>query len=86
LTNHAGTDGIKGTSTYTNKAAGGYSVTWQSISDMTSGKGWKTAAPRNITIQGTVNAQGNYYLAVYTWSQHGENYVSQTSIFIVDID
>lgn len=43
---------------------------------MTSGKGWKTAQPRNITFTGNVNAQGNFYLAVYTWSQHGENYVS----------
>jgi hypothetical protein len=24
-----------------------------------------------------VNAQGNFYLAVYTWSQQGENYVGQ---------
>jgi hypothetical protein len=77
LTYYAGTDGAGGSSTYTNKAAGEYSVTWQSISDMTSGKGWKNASPRNITFKGNVNAQGNYYLAVYTWSQQGENYVSQ---------
>ena len=51
-------------------------MTWSGISDMTSGKGWKSAQPRNITFTGNVKAQGNFYLAVYTWSQHGENYVS----------
>jgi endo-1,4-beta-xylanase len=71
-----GTDGAGGTATYTNKAAGEYSVTWQGISDFTSGKGWKAATPRNITFKGNVNAQGNFYLAIYTWSQQGENYVS----------
>lgn len=76
LTSRIGTDGAGGTATYTNKAAGEYSVTWQSISDMTSGKGWKSAQPRNITFTGNVKAQGNFYLAVYTWSQRGENYVS----------
>ncbi|PVH96187.1 glycoside hydrolase family 11 protein [Periconia macrospinosa] len=69
------TDGAGGSATYTNKDAGEYSVTWTQISDMTSGKGWKNAAPRNITFTGTVNAQGNFYLAVYTWSQKGENYI-----------
>jgi endo-1,4-beta-xylanase len=77
LTYTAGTDGGGGSATYTNKAAGEYSVTWSSISDMTSGKGWKNASPRNITFKGNVNAQGNFYLAVYTWSQQGENYVGQ---------
>lgn len=77
LTEVAGTDGGGGSATYTNKAAGEYSVTWSSISDMTSGKGWKSAQARNITFKGTVNAQGNFYLAVYTWSQQGENYVSR---------
>jgi endo-1,4-beta-xylanase len=77
LTYNAGTDGGGGSATYTNKAAGEYSVTWSSISDMTSGKGWKNASPRNITFKGNVNAQGNFYLAVYTWSQQGENYVGQ---------
>jgi hypothetical protein len=71
-----GTDGAGGTATYANKAAGEYSVTWQGISDFTSGKGWRAATPRNITFKGNVNAQGNFYLAVYTWSQKGENYVS----------
>ncbi|KAF5854546.1 hypothetical protein GGP41_007334 [Bipolaris sorokiniana] len=69
------TDGQRGSATYTNKAAGGYSVTWSGISDMTSGKGWKSAQPRNITFTGNIKAQGNFYLAVYTWSQHGENYI-----------
>ncbi|KAL5122059.1 hypothetical protein ACEQ8H_000276 [Pleosporales sp. CAS-2024a] len=69
------TDGAGGSATYTNKAAGEYSVSWQSISDMTSGKGWKNASARNITFTGNVNAQGNFYLAVYTWSQQGENYI-----------
>jgi len=51
-------------------------VNWQGISDFTSGKGWQTAAPRNISFGGTFSASGNYYLAVYTWSGQGENYVS----------
>ncbi|KAK5118016.1 hypothetical protein LTR62_004060 [Meristemomyces frigidus] len=68
-------DGTAGTTTYTNKAAGEYSVQWTNVGDMTSGKGWQTATPRNISFSGSVTANGNFYLAVYTWSQSGENYI-----------
>jgi endo-1,4-beta-xylanase len=44
---------------------------------MTSGKGWQSAQPRNITFKGNLQASGNFYLSVYTWSQKGENYVRQ---------
>jgi endo-1,4-beta-xylanase len=43
---------------------------------MTSGTGWQTATARNISFGGSFSASGNYYLAVYTWSTSGENYVS----------
>lgn len=50
-------------------------MTWTNVGDFTSGKGWKTATNRNIKFSGTVSASGNFYLAVYTWSGKGENYV-----------
>lgn len=49
---------------------------------MTSGKGWQSAQPRNITFNGNVQASGNFYLSVYTWSQQGENYVRHTSTLL----
>ena len=52
-------------------------MNWNNVGDFTSGKGWSTAEARVIDFSGTVSCSGNYYLAVYTWSQQGENYVSQ---------
>lgn len=68
-------DGTSGTTTYTNGAAGAYSVTWSNVGDFTAGKGWSQAQPRTINFSGTVNCAGNFYLAVYTWSGQGENYI-----------
>lgn len=68
-------DGSSGTTTYTNGAAGEYSVNWQNVGDFTAGKGWSQAEPRTINFSGSVNCAGNFYLAVYTWSQQGENYI-----------
>ncbi|OBT94629.1 hypothetical protein VE01_07926 [Pseudogymnoascus verrucosus] len=68
-------DGTSGTTTYTNGAAGAYSVTWSNVGDFTAGKGWSQAQPRTINFSGTINCGGNFYLAVYTWSGQGENYI-----------
>ncbi|KAK3679626.1 hypothetical protein LTR78_000001 [Recurvomyces mirabilis] len=68
-------DGASGSTTYTNKGSGEYSVQWSNPNDFTAGKGWQQAQPRNITFTGTMNVQGNFYLAVYTWSGQGENYI-----------
>ena len=75
LTQHQGDDGSSGNTVYTNGAAGQYSVTWSNVGDFTSGKGWSQATNRVINFSGSVQASGNFYLAVYTWSQQGENYV-----------
>jgi endo-1,4-beta-xylanase len=68
-------DGSSGTTTYTNGPAGEYSVNWQNVGDFTAGKGWSQAEPRNINFSGSANCAGNFYLAVYTWSPQGENYI-----------
>ncbi|KAJ5466551.1 Endo-1-4-beta-xylanase B [Penicillium diatomitis] len=68
-------DGSSGVTTYTNGAAGEYSVNWQNVGDFTAGKGWSNAQPRTINFSGSVSASGNFYLAVYTWSTQGENYI-----------
>lgn len=79
LTHYWGDDGSSGTTTYTNGPAGEYSVNWQNVGDFTAGKGWSQAEPRNISFSGSVNCGGNFYLAVYTWSTQGENYVRPLS-------
>jgi len=61
--------------TYTNKAGGEYGVTWNNCQDFTSGKGWRIATPRTIQYSGSFTPGSNSYLAVYTWSQHGETYI-----------
>lgn len=65
----------KGSVTYTNGAAGEYSVKWSNVGDFTAGKGWKTATGRTINFSGTFNPGSNGYLAVYTWSTRGETYI-----------
>ncbi|KAK6542360.1 hypothetical protein TWF694_006319 [Orbilia ellipsospora] len=64
-----------GTVNYSNGPGGEYSVTWSNVGDFTSGKGWQTAAPRNISFSGSFNPGSNSYLAVYTWSTSGETYI-----------
>ncbi|KAF9876395.1 glycosyl hydrolase family 11 [Colletotrichum karsti] len=57
--------------TYTNGAAGAYSVTWKSGGNLVGGKGWKTGTGRSIKYSGTwspVN-NGNSYLTIYGWTK-----------------
>ncbi|WYZ37746.1 hypothetical protein EsH8_II_001252 [Colletotrichum jinshuiense] len=58
--------------TYTNGAAGAYSVTWKSGGNFVGGKGWKTGGAKSIKYSGTwspVN-NGNSYLTVYGWTKN----------------
>ena len=54
--------------TYTNGAAGSYSVKWGSGGNFVGGKGWATGAARNINYKGTYQPNGNSYLAIYGWT------------------
>ncbi|KAH7336667.1 putative endo-1,4-beta-xylanase A precursor [Rhexocercosporidium sp. MPI-PUGE-AT-0058] len=73
-------DGSKGNTVYTNGDAGSYSVTWNNVGDFTAGKGWSKATPRTIKFSGNISSTGgNFYLAVYTWSSKGENYILENS-------
>jgi len=69
------TDGAGGNTNYQNGDAGKFSVQWQGPSDFTSGKGWKQATARNVNFSGTISSSGSWYVALYTWSQQGENYI-----------
>ncbi|OWO98047.1 glycosyl hydrolase family [Marssonina coronariae] len=55
--------------TYTNGAAGEYSITWKTGGNFVGGKGWRTGSDRTITYTGTYNPNGNSYLAVYGWTK-----------------
>ncbi|KAF4772210.1 hypothetical protein N7455_008985 [Penicillium solitum] len=57
-----------GSVSYTNGAAGQYSVDWTNCGSFTSGKGWATGSSRNINFSGTFSPSGNAYLAVYGWT------------------
>ncbi|KAI0047375.1 glycoside hydrolase family 11 protein [Auriscalpium vulgare] len=62
------TDG-GGTVTYTNGAAGEYSVSWTNNGDFTAGKGWNPgSSSRAITYSANYNPSGNSYLSVYGWT------------------
>ncbi|OMP89048.1 Endo-1,4-beta-xylanase A [Diplodia seriata] len=64
------TDGAA-TVTYTNGAAGSYSVTWSgNAGNWVGGKGWQTGSARTINYSGSYNPNGNSYLAVYGWSRN----------------
>lgn len=59
-----------GTVTYTNGAAGEYSVSWQDAGNFVVGKGWATGSDQAITYQGTWdNGDVNSYLSVYGWTK-----------------
>ncbi|KAF7974936.1 hypothetical protein HWV62_10983 [Athelia sp. TMB] len=54
--------------TYTNGAAGEYSVTWSGNGNFVGGKGWNPGAARSISFSGSYNPNGNSYLSVYGWT------------------
>ncbi|KAJ9136812.1 Endo-1,4-beta-xylanase [Pleurostoma richardsiae] len=54
--------------TYTNGAAGQYSVTWSGNGNFVGGKGWNPGSARTITHSGTYSPNGNSYLSVYGWT------------------
>ncbi|KZP16331.1 glycoside hydrolase family 11 protein [Athelia psychrophila] len=54
--------------TYTNGAAGEYSVTWSGSGNFVAGKGWNPGAARSISFSGSYNPNGNSYLSVYGWT------------------
>ncbi|PCG88642.1 Glycoside hydrolase, family 11 [Penicillium occitanis (nom. inval.)] len=68
-------DDSSGSASYTNGAAGKYSVSWSDVGDFTSGKGWSSATDRTITFSGSISCDGNFYLSIYTWWSEGENYI-----------
>ncbi|KAK4032078.1 endo-1,4-beta-xylanase B [Parachaetomium inaequale] len=64
------TDGA-GQVSYTNKAAGEYSVTWSGNNgNFVGGKGWNPGAARTINYSGTYSPNGNSYLSVYGWTKN----------------
>jgi len=56
------------TVTYTNEAAGEYSVTWGTGGNFVGGKGWNPGSARAISFSGSFNPNGNAYLSVYGWT------------------
>lgn len=56
------------TVTYTNGAAGQYSVSWSGNGNFVGGKGWNPGGSRVINYSGTYRPNGNSYLAVYGWT------------------
>ncbi|EPS30259.1 putative endo-beta-1,4-xylanase [Penicillium oxalicum 114-2] len=54
---------------YTNGAAGQYSVNWNNAGDFTCGKGWSKGAARNIKFEANFKPSGNAYLGVYGWTK-----------------
>jgi len=56
--------------TYTNKAAGEYSVSWSNnAGNFVGGKGWNPGSARVINFSGSYSPNGNSYLSVYGWTK-----------------
>ncbi|TVY43371.1 Endo-1,4-beta-xylanase [Lachnellula occidentalis] len=63
------TDGA-GDVTYSNGAAGTYTVTWSGdAGNFVAGKGWNPGAARTINFSGAYNPTGNSYLSIYGWTK-----------------
>ncbi|KAJ3825840.1 concanavalin A-like lectin/glucanase domain-containing protein [Lentinula raphanica] len=58
------------TGTYTNGAAGEYTLTWGGTGDVVAGKGWATGGPMSVVYSGTYEPDGNSYLSVYGIEYH----------------
>jgi len=56
--------------TYTNGAAGEYSVTWSGNGNFVAGKGWNPGSARSINFNANYQPNGNSYLSVYGWSEN----------------
>ncbi|KAL3426517.1 glycosyl hydrolase family 11 [Phlyctema vagabunda] len=56
--------------TYTNGAAGQYSVKWSGNGNFVGGKGWMPGSARVINYSGTYSPNGNSYLSIYGWTQN----------------
>jgi endo-1,4-beta-xylanase len=57
--------------TYTNQAAGRYTVRWSNGGNLVGGKGWKPGVnARGIGYSGSYNYNGNSYLAIYGWMRN----------------
>jgi len=74
------TDG-SGDVTYTNGAAGEYSVQWSgNAGNFVGGKGWNPGASRVINFTGTYSPSGNSYLSIYGWTKNPlvEYYITES--------
>ncbi|CAG8982217.1 hypothetical protein HYALB_00003654 [Hymenoscyphus albidus] len=64
------TDGA-GDVTYTNGAAGAYTVKWSGNNgNFVGGKGWNPGSGRVINYSGNYSPNGNSYLSIYGWTRN----------------
>nr|CDS82488.1 glycoside hydrolase family 11 enzyme [uncultured eukaryote] len=60
----------QGQVTYTNGAAGQYSVQWSGNGNWVGGKGWNPGSARTITYTADYKPNGSSYLAIYGWTKN----------------